>query len=427
MIKKIFTIVIYFILIAFLIFIAYQRFFMSIKQDYNNNKNLKTKTPYTILCLGDSTTKGQYPIQLQQILNEKYPNKFSIIDQGIGGANLETILNLLDNNLKKFNPNIVICMMGGNDLNNFSFFIKHNVNPSLEKATNVIKNKLKNKINKNIDDLEQEAAKLFHQHEYDKAEKTLKDILDKEPNRELSFFFLFFIYKYGFSDTYHQDLTYKMAKKAIDNNFNIGKPDYYNTLIKNGNNKDYYINKAINDTDFPALYLSYRDIVSETNDPKIKQLLLDKIEITNPEFFNTIYALKYLEEKNYQKAQEYFDNAEKIRLDNSITETESYNLYKAVIKKLLDKNIKVICMQYPVISILPLQENLKNEPYYNNITLISNERNFKEMLMKKEYNEVFNDHIASGFGHCTDLGNTMIAENVVNALEKILDLKEKNN
>ena len=81
-------------------------------------------------------------------------------------------------------------------------------------------------------------------------------------------------------------------------------------------------------------------------------------------------------------------------------------------------------MQYPVRSILPLQEQLKNEPYYDKITFISNEKLFKDALMKKNYDDLFIDQFAMDFGHCSDLGNTMIAENIVNTLEKILNLKQ---
>ena len=82
-------------------------------------------------------------------------------------------------------------------------------------------------------------------------------------------------------------------------------------------------------------------------------------------------------------------------------------------------------MQYPIININSIQEQLKNEIYYDKLTFISNEENFKDALMKKNYDEIFKDQFAGDFGHCTDLGNTMIAENVVNTLEKILNLKQK--
>ena len=35
-----------------------------------------------------------------------------------------------------------------------------------------------------------------------------------------------------------------------------------------------------------------------------------------------------------------------------------------------------------------------------------------------------NFHAGLNFGHCTDLGNTMIAENIVKTLEDILNLKQ---
>ena len=72
-------------------------------QQYKNNKALRNKSQYTIMCLGESTTQGQYPVQLQEILDMKYPNKFSVIDCGISGTNLENILELLDNNINKYN------------------------------------------------------------------------------------------------------------------------------------------------------------------------------------------------------------------------------------------------------------------------------------------------------------------------------------
>ena len=134
-------------------------------------------------------------------------------------------------------------------------------------------------------------------------------------------------------------------------------------------------------------------------------------------------AIESINSKDYNKAKEYFDKAEELRLN--FPNIETYNLYKLIVKKLVDNNIKVICMQYPVRSIKPLQEPLKNEPYYDKLTFISNEKLFKDALIKKNYNEIFSDQFAADFGHCTNLGNTLIAKNVVNTLEKILDLKQK--
>ena len=47
--------------------------------------------------------------------------------------------------------------------------------------------------------------------------------------------------------------------------------------------------------------------------------------------------------------------------------------------------------------------------------------------MQQKYEDLFIDQYGGDFGHCTDLGNTLIAENAVNTLEKILNLTVKNN
>ena len=78
-------------------------------------------------------------------------------------------------------------------------------------------------------------------------------------------------------------------------------------------------------------------------------------------------------------------------------------------------------MQYPTRSIKPLQEFLKNESYYDKIIFVSNEDNFKKAIMDKSFGEIFVDRFAGDFGHCTDFGNTMIAENVVKSLEKLIN------
>jgi len=127
-----------------------------------------------------------------------------------------------------------------------------------------------------------------------------------------------------------------------------------------------------------------------------------------------------MDEKNYKKAEEYFAMAEDIRVKYANKHT--YELYKRILKKLIDNNIKVICMQYPVRSIESLKNILKNESYYNEITFVSNEQNFKQLLKENKYNEIFKDQFAGDFGHCTGLGNTTIAENLINSLEELLNL-----
>lgn len=78
------------------------------------------KDTYTILCLGESTTAdggiNSWPAQLEKILNEKsHGKRFEVINEGIQGADTAFIFSKLQNNLKKYNPHVVITMMGVND------------------------------------------------------------------------------------------------------------------------------------------------------------------------------------------------------------------------------------------------------------------------------------------------------------------------
>ena len=93
------------------------------------------------------------------------------------------------------------------------------------------------------------------------------------------------------------------------------------------------------------------------------------------------------------------------------------------LKKLIDNNIKVICMQYPVRSIDPLKQMLKNEQYYGRIGFLSNENNFKNLLKEKQFFEIFLDQFAGDFGHYKKEGSILIAENVVQTLKKLCNNK----
>ncbi len=85
-------------------------------QEYRNIVSAQKKGSYEILCLGESTTAGQYPHFLEDILNHSSAGiKFSVIDKGVAGTNTAAILSTLENNLNKYQPNVVIAMMGFND------------------------------------------------------------------------------------------------------------------------------------------------------------------------------------------------------------------------------------------------------------------------------------------------------------------------
>jgi len=87
--------------------------------------------------------------------------------------------------------------------------------------------------------------------------------------------------------------------------------------------------------------------------------------------------------------------------------------YRRLRDMVLASGAELVCMQYPMRDIGPLKEVLGND---RRIHYVENRKNFEEALRKYSYSEVFKDAFAGDFGHCTDMGNGMIAKNLANVI-----------
>jgi len=73
-----------------------------------------------VLCIGESTTAyglgESYPAQLQQRLEQKFgKGKVFVVNEGFPGTDTEKIKKALDENIERYNPSVVITMIGIND------------------------------------------------------------------------------------------------------------------------------------------------------------------------------------------------------------------------------------------------------------------------------------------------------------------------
>ncbi len=85
-------------------------------QEFGNLRSAKQKGVYRILCIGESTTQGQYPYLLEQVLNQRNIGvHFSVIDKGRPGVNTLFIMNRVESYLAEYRPDMVVAMMGIND------------------------------------------------------------------------------------------------------------------------------------------------------------------------------------------------------------------------------------------------------------------------------------------------------------------------
>jgi len=83
--------------------------------------------------------------------------------------------------------------------------------------------------------------------------------------------------------------------------------------------------------------------------------------------------------------------------------------YNLIAKRVLERNIDFMVMQYPLRSIDILKENLN---YTKSIKFIENKDNFEEVLSSAKMSDYFRDMFAQDFGHCTPLGNRLIAQRI---------------
>ena len=84
------------------------------------------------------------------------------------------------------------------------------------------------------------------------------------------------------------------------------------------------------------------------------------------------------------------------------------------LKNILDrKGIKLVCVQYPVRDVEPLKRIFgKNE----GVIFVDNEQVFKKAVRKGSNKEYFRDMFAGDFGHCTQKGNELLAQNIADVI-----------
>jgi hypothetical protein len=87
--------------------------------------------------------------------------------------------------------------------------------------------------------------------------------------------------------------------------------------------------------------------------------------------------------------------------------------YQRVVDSVRAREIPVIAMQYPLLSVKSLRKLLDNR---DDVTYLENRVNFKNALLEANYRSIFEDNFAGSFGHLSPQGNMLVAENVADAL-----------
>ncbi len=352
------------------------------------------------MCLGESTTANQYPTFLEETLNQrKIGIKFSVIDKGVSGTITSDILAELEPNLNQYYPDIVVTMMGINDVGVMYY-----------------------------KDIPQTNTVAFR---YCKAYRFIRLI------------YMHILYKlkgegiYGFDkpDTKRRAIL-KRTETVVDKKiFSIKTPLKKNIRLEakddgadiglewSYQNQENFLHvensfkRAIelspkNDGAYVGLGWLYQTQgkLSQAEGAFKKAVELDP---KDDRIYGTLSVL-YEEIGKPELAKEYAQKANRLRLGSYVSITvNNYRKLKEVLDK---KGIKLVCMQYPMRSIQPLKKIFENQE--GTVIFVDNEKIFRDAVKKNGYNAYFIDMFGGEFGHCTDNGNRLLAESIANVILK---------
>ncbi len=384
-----------------------------------------------ILCIGESTTVAQYPKQLVDYLNKHITKDFMVIDCGISATHIENIVERIDSQLETYKPNIVISMMGINDAEFQNTEIHKKYKLKILELFMLIKKHIEQIAADQLyaDDKDIDYSKLQDEYSANRKELTqLEQLIDKNPKNLKAIETISILYR--MRKDYVNVEKYVGIYRA-----NSAAPNMHMLFMLT----DAYIRMG-KDNDAQKLILSVlndNDISDEDKNIYLSKAVESYIYLSNPEKLKDYYNLiiktktqtaildnlyKYLISKNI--SIKYYDYSNKfkntIKTVNLNTE-KIKNAYLIFAKKVIDSGAVYICMGYPAMPIKDFEDFFKDTALKSKILFVSNENNFKEQLKKTPYYGLFRDNFGGAFGHCTDAGNRLIAENVGQYILKIVN------
>jgi tetratricopeptide (TPR) repeat protein len=144
-----------------------------------------------------------------------------------------------------------------------------------------------------------------------------------------------------------------------------------------------------------------------------KALELNYGEVVSAKLYGAL-GITYEELGQFMLAEECYSNANQTMLSGYNPMT-AYSYHK--LKEILDRrNIKLVCVQYPMLNIEPLKKMFQGD--IDSVFFVDNEKTFKEAVREGSYKMYFKDIFGGNFGHCTEKGNRLLAENIANVILK---------
>ncbi|MFH0986260.1 MAG: tetratricopeptide repeat protein [Candidatus Omnitrophota bacterium] len=221
-----------------------------------------------------------------------------------------------------------------------------------------------------------DASREQGEHKYPQAEESFKKAIELDPYNAEYHFFRGFYYRDQVNKDALAEECFKKALDLMDEKY-VAYRELGRTYIKQGK---FQAAEAL----FNEFQMKYPE-----ND-RIQQDLIRWLE------------KKGQSEKAVEVARECFGN---VTAKNYIKMEEI----------LSEKKIRFVCVSYPMRDSAPLREIFKGK---RGILFVDNGKTFKAGVSRDSYREYFIDKMFGDFGHCTEKGNRLLAENIAKTLLK---------
>jgi len=385
----------------------------------SNQYIFKTDSDVTILTLGESTTADSFIVKSWPRLLEdalkKNDIKANIVNLAEPGTSSVFIYKNVISNLDRYKPHIVISMMGIND-SSTNIYLK----AGLLQNTRFFENLRIVKLTKFI----------LNIHKFSFA---------KEQFKEKTHYF-------EVSDeirTLIENKKYDAAQIQIHNFLNdkseIQKIDYYKKTARVLNQVLPLRRDTLTKDTFVKLELMKESVKLSYNDNDLAQNILfwaksqKRIDICQ----DIIYSL-YTQAKSrpsdavlnrmieclpkddliLQKTLSKFSPELEIKNEYSVQTKEVYQKLFNLFKK---NNICWVIVQYPLLDVQQRMNYFSDdEKKYSKLKFVSNQENFKKALEAFPAADIFLDYFGGVFGHTTEKGNRLIAEQVIKPVQELI-------
>jgi len=430
--------------------------------ELQNKKNFQKENNLRILCLGESTTanggKFSYPNQLNNILNKQLKGKsVQVINKGIPAKNTDYIVSQAPSWIEEYKPDMAIIMMGINDS---SEFIPHDeIDPYLHFIKNLRVYKLMLWIQSNLKVKLAAQTKPKKQNNIvpplEKPQKPSLTVNQKKiappltvnqkkivppPATHKPLKMLATESIMNVSPLYHRILILGMRHEQVGElekaariyeqliNANISQTATQwlenkvgNLYLRQGEYNKIFplIEKKLKTNPFNVQVAGWLPTIYK-NKNSVKQLIpmIEKFSRAYPDIplFYDILTIAYASLDHHEKSSLNSEKAENIRRNTYNSNTQSN--YEKLITLLQEKNIKIIVMQYPLRNLENLKKMLRTKFDLSNFLFVDNEAPFQKAIHEKNYDVYFKDRFAGNFGHRTNEGHHLIAENIVKVLKR---------